>query len=219
MPILFHKILRILRRQKLRGRSAKDIFSDVYHKNGWGSSESLSGPGSELRNTKPLITELPKILNTYNIKHFLDLPCGDFHWMQHCDLTGIHYTGADIVDDLIVHNNKQYSNPDRSFRTLNLLSDELPQADLIMVRDCLVHFSFSDIEKALANIRRSGTRYLLTTMFPEHLENKAILTGEWRMLNMTKPPINFPEPVVWIEEVVEGYDGKKWLALWDLNAL
>jgi len=49
-------------------------------------------------------------------------------------------------------------------------------------------------DNVLRNIRRSGSAYLLVTTFPDRKENVDIITGNWRPLNMEKPPFNFPRP-------------------------
>jgi len=100
--------------------------------------------------------------------------------------------------------------------------DSLPSADVILCRDCLVHFAFADIWRALRNFRASGARYLLTTTFLEHEQNEDIEDGDWRMLNLRRPPFDFAAPFdVLIEGCVEG-DGAyadKALGLWRIADL
>ena len=103
-----------------------------------------------------------KVIDQYGIKTMLDIPCGDWFWMQHVDLSNVRYTGADIVEK-IIQQNQQYAGENIFFRYLDLLSDELPKNDLVFCRDCLVHFSYEDVGKALENLTRSGSKYLLTT--------------------------------------------------------
>lgn len=144
--------------------------------------------------------ELPGLLKKLGVHTLLDLPCGDFNWMQQVDLTGIRYLGADIVTVLVERNNARFANENRRFLHLNLLTDPLPVCDLIFCRDCLVHLSFADVQAALANIKRSGATYLATTHFHDEPENTDILTGGWRPLNFFKAPFHFPEPVAEINE-------------------
>jgi hypothetical protein len=84
---------------------------------------------------------------------------------------------------------------------LDLTSSPLPPADLLLCRDCLVHLSLTDARRALANIRRSDITYLLTTTFPAEPTNVDVVTGDWRPLNLQRPPFGFPEP---LELLVEG---------------
>ena len=79
--------------------------------------------------------------------------------------------------------------------------DPLPEADLVFVRDCLVHFSYTDVFRALRNICRSGSHYLLMTTFSfDHRRNRDIWTGDWRPLNFRKEPFGFPEPLEVLRE-------------------
>jgi hypothetical protein len=148
----------------------------------------------------------------------LDLPCGDFNWMRLVDLNGIDYLGADIVEALIAQNQNRYGHfPNVRFKVLDLLADPLPRMDLVLVRDCLVHFSNQNIQKALENIKRSGSTYLLTTTFTQLIRNKDIITGEWRPVNLQSAPFLLPPPMLLIEEQMETSDEillSKALGLW-----
>ncbi len=68
---------------------------------------------------------------------------------------------------LLIEANQRFADDTHSFRVVNLLDDSLPDADLILCRDCLVHFSHEDVYRALRAIAASPARYLLTTTFPE----------------------------------------------------
>ncbi len=61
------------------------------------------------------------------------------------------YVGADIVPDIIRMNQRKYGNHIRQFRILDITKDELPRSDIILCRDCLVHFPFKKIVAALRN--------------------------------------------------------------------
>ena len=70
--------------------------------------------------------------------------------------------------------------PTREYRVGDLIRDPLPQADLVLCRDCLVHLPFAEGMEALANIRRSGATWLLATTFPARESNADIRMGRWR---------------------------------------
>ena len=135
-------------------RKPNNVFTYSYNSNFWRSKESLSGPGSELIQTQILTKELPLLFKFINISSVLDLPCGDFNWMSKVDLSGISYIGGDIVSDLIDSNNTQFRTHDIVFEKIDLINDRIPVVDLILVRDCLVHLSYNDINKALENIKK-----------------------------------------------------------------
>jgi hypothetical protein len=87
-----------------------------------------------------------------------------------------------------------------------------------MCRDCLVHFSFKDINAALINLKRSGSKYLLTTTFPRVLINQYITTGAWRPVNLEKAPFFFPKPLMIINESYhKGKYSSKSLGLWRME--
>ncbi|MBW2972237.1 class I SAM-dependent methyltransferase, partial [Candidatus Woesearchaeota archaeon] len=162
---------------------------------------------------------IPALVKRFGVKSFLDVPCGDFNWMKEVKL-GAVYIGGDIVPDLIDANNKRYASEDRSFMKLDITRDRLPKADMVMCRDCLVHLSFKDILKAVKNMKRSGAKYLLTTTFPGVRFNQYIETGEWRVVNLEKPPFSFPKPIVSIHEAYHtDRFGSKSLALWKIEEL
>ena len=105
---------------------------------------------------------------------------------------------------------------------MDLCEGNLPVADVIFVRDCLVHLSNEDAKKALNNIANSGLRYLLTTIFNKRKKNKNIKTGFWRPVNLQLEPFNFPEPELIINEEFSGRFGKnsdKSLGLWKIDNL
>jgi len=50
--------------------------------------------------------------------------------------------GSDVVKELIDENYRRYAGPAREFVCLAIARDQLPPADLILCRDCLVHLPF-----------------------------------------------------------------------------
>lgn len=210
----------------LKNKSHKEIFTLINEKNLWGAVESSSGLGSELSATEFLRNELTKLLLDLKISTLLDLPCGDFRWMAHAQLPVDQYIGGDIVDSIIKKLDNEFSGlreeVDYSFFSLNILSDSLPKSDLVLCRDCLVHFSFDSISKAIQNIKNSQSTFLLATSFPEQSENIDIHDGDWRPLNFEKPPFSFGPPERIINErcsEVNGAYADKSLALWKIKHL
>lgn len=210
----------------------RSVYGDLYHKvifrkiwteNRWGDAESRSGSGSSIRETIHLRNGLANLLERLRVRRLLDLPCGDFNWMNEVALPSeAVYVGGDIVEEIVIANQERYGCEARLFLTLDVLRDTLPTADVILCRDCLVHFSFLDISAALRNLKRSGAAYLLTTHFTGNRTNYDIPTGQWRPLNLTRPPFNFPPPLFVIDEECSELGGRyrdKRLALWMLEDL
>lgn len=202
-------------------KSNEEIFKLINERNHWAAS-SKSGPGSDDEQTAEIRKRLPQIIDEFNVKTLLDLPCGDFNWLSKVDLNLSQYIGGDIIKSIIEHNQKAYANSIRTFEIIDIINDSLPIADLLFCRDCLVHFSFADVGKAIDNIKKSNITYLMTTTFTECAENQDIVTGDWRVLNLEKAPFNFPAPLYLINERCtegEGTYGDKCLGIWSVKDL
>ncbi|MCU0654145.1 MAG: class I SAM-dependent methyltransferase [Polyangiaceae bacterium] len=208
--------------RKLRGLPVSQVFTHIYKENHWRSDESVSGPGSSLEQTAALRQALPFLFSAYQIRTLLDAPCGDFHWMQHTDRSALEqYIGGDIVDDLIARNQERFGGDRVRFQRLNLIEDPLPDADLLLCRDCLVHLSYDNIRAALRNIGRSKVRYVLATTFVRH-ENRDIVTGAWRPINLQAAPFSLPDPLLLIHERCGDNRGEyadKYMGLWSVDQL
>ena len=203
-----------------RFANSEDRFRHFYETNHWSEIESVSGPGSTLEETNSLRESLRKMLYELEVKTLLDLPCGDFHWMQHVDLSEINYIGGDLVSELVERNQSKYASERVGFKKINLLKDSLPNADFILCRDCLVHMSFDDVQAAFMNISRSDVKWLLTTNFPDVKRNNDIVTGQWRPINLMLPPFNLPYPTDVINENCLEIEFKdKNLSLWSVKEL
>ena len=136
------------------------------------------------------------------------------------DLRGIAYTGVDIVPEMILQNTERYGGPGISFHVLDITSDAIPRADLILCRDCLVHLSFRNIKKTLDRFLESGSRYLACTSFVQNRFNYDIRDGDWRTLNMQKAPFSFPAPLEVIPDdcaLGDGAFADKSLCIWSLD--
>ena len=205
-----------LERLDLKGR-----FEYIFDTNLWGDDQSRSGVGSTLPETETLRREIPRLLQELGARSLLDIPCGDFGWLSLTEL-GVDYTGADIVEALIAQNTARYRSASRIFVRLDLTADPLPQADVVLCRDCLVHLSYANIRRALDNVKRSGAKYLLVTSFPEAKSNRDIEDGDWRLLNFQLAPFNLPPPArTIVENCIEagGAYRDKSLCLWPVSAL
>ncbi len=207
------------RAAEFEGLALAERFTRIHKTNLWGSGDSVSGLGSELAATARLRTGLPELIRQIGAKSVLDIPCGDFGWLSRADLSGLEYTGGDIVETLVQENAARYG---RRFLQLDLCESPLPAVDVVLCRDCLVHLSFANIGRAVENLRRCGSTWLLTTHFLECEANHDIADGDWRMLNFELAPFCWGPParvlVEGCEESGGGYADKT-LALWPIAGL
>jgi hypothetical protein len=186
--------------------SNKEIFSKIYKNEEWGGQGDtpLSGPGSSLWYTEQLRSAFPGIIEQFNVKTLFDAGCGDLTWMGTLvDTLDIKYIGADVVDFLIEKNRAKFPNLD--LRVMDITVDPLPQADMMLCRDCMFHMSFKDIYATLNNFLRSGTPLLFTTCHDTPAENVNITTGGYAELNFKKHPFNFPDPVFSINDTLPSF--------------
>ncbi|NJK68455.1 MAG: class I SAM-dependent methyltransferase [Richelia sp. CSU_2_1] len=227
LPAVFYALRYLKRRywrvshrcfSEWRGGKIEEKFAKIYSKNLWQDPESVSGPGSNVIHTKVVRQELPKLISDIGAKSLLDIPCGDFNWMKELDLDLDMYAGVDIVEELVDANNKNYGNERRKFVKSDITKDPLPTADLVLCRDCWVHFSFADIFRSIKNIKKSNSQYLLTTTDPNLDENMDIYTGFWRTINLQIAPFNFPQPIKIInEKCPKEWCYNKSLGLWRID--
>jgi len=218
----FRSLKRQVKRLFRKKRSTVDVFTHLHDGNRWHGVDSVSGPGSDAEETRTLLQKLPSLLRKYEVRSLLDAPCGDLFWISNMDLEGIQYTGIDIVPALIEENRRRYASTQFEFQCADLMRDQLPSADLILCRDCLVHFSYDDVAVAIKNMQSSRSKWLLTTTFIDQEENRDIATGEWRAINLQRPPFSFPEPLELLDEECPHEDGAyrdKMLGLWRLSDL
>jgi hypothetical protein len=221
-PVLAHERF-VADRDNFAGLDLAARFERIEQTNRWGAASSVSGLGSEDPATAAIGEALPALLQRLGARSLLDAPCGDAGWIGRIKLE-IDYTGIDIVPSLIAANSERAARGEliARFRVADITRDALPKADVILCRDCLVHLSFHNIDRAVANFRASGADFLLLTTFPEWDGNRDCEDGDWRALNMERAPFNWPAPRELINERCEEGGGgwrDKSLGLWRLDQL
>ncbi len=190
--------------------TSKERFEEIYKSNHWGSKESVSGPGSTLTATRPLRQWLVENVAKLNIRILVDAPCGDFNWMREVvPKMDVSYIGVDIVKSIISKNNTLYKTDNITFDVRDICNEMLPDCDLLIVRDCLFHLSYDEIDRFLRNIHRSDYRYLLTTthIVPDEFTNRDIATGDFREIDLFSAPFNFDENNV-LDRIFERCDAE-----------
>jgi len=216
-PAELHDRLRVV----VESLSLPERF-DLLHRLGiYHHPESFSGAAATLDETAVLREAFPRLVEDHGITSILDIPCGDFHWMQTVALNA-DYTGADVVAELVNENQRRYGGPPRRFVILDATRDALPSVDLIHCRDLLIHLSNRDCRAALANFVASGSRLLLTSHFERRTTNPEIVSGDFRPVNLCRPPFDLPAPIRIINEASALGDGAfqdRSMALWSLSSV
>lgn len=198
----------------------KQIFESIIRNRNW--QDTLCGTGSRIDFTEPLRKNLKAILKKHSITSMLDAPCGDYSWMRLTEFPdNFTYIGGDIVDFMVANNRVNYPNVD--FLTIDISSDPYPEVDLLFCRDCLIHFSATDIIQTFKNIVTSNIKYVMLTSYHDSCYNNSnIATGSFRTISFTKPPYNLGAPlesiIDWIPGTANG-NQVKLMNLWPVSAI
>jgi SAM-dependent methyltransferase len=220
-PVLAHQRF-LEERGSFAGLDLAQRFRRIHDTNLW-SAESPSGPGSEIDATAVLRAELPPLLARLGATSLLDAPCGDAGWINRANL-GVRYVGVDIVPALIGRLQARAGANDigGEYHLANIVEDALPRCNAILCRDCLVHLSFANIDRAVANFARSGAVWLIATTFPDWQANADCEDGDWRALNFEHAPFHWGPPVELMNENCREAGGgwrDKSLGVWRLAAV
>ena len=179
----------------------KDVMNQIYEMNLWGGNQFdfYSGSGShDPKIIDPYLKVLIAFLESYNPPLIVcDLGCGDFNIGKHLTKYSKKYIAIDIVENLIERNKHIYKADNLEFHSLDIIEDELPEGDYIILRQVLQHLSNKDIEKVTKKI--VAYKYIILT---EHIPlgnfvpNKDIVSGQGIRLkqnsgvNILEPPFN-----------------------------
>lgn len=206
--------------KRLSGMTMQERFADHYRTGWWfDNGESLSGSGSTLEATTRIRAELLPFLAKWKVTCLLDAPCGDWNWMKTLTLPpGLTYIGADIVPELVEKLQTEFRADRVTFQHIDITRDKLPAADMMMCRDALFHLSHEDIGRFFDNFLASGIPLLLTTHMPQVPENRDIVTGAHRPLNLERAPFNLPAPMDRFADFTPPRR-EKYMALWSRDQI
>lgn len=198
MPSLKGAIQRIANSLKFGRYDHRSVFAHIFHDRYWGDYESVSGLGSRMSQTEMIRAQLPLIIEKYAVRTLFDAPCGDLNWMKAIlAATDIDYIGGDIVSEVVDLARRNSPNPAYRFSVFDIAEDPFPAADLWLCRDVLFHLSYATIAKALDNFCKSDIPLMLvTTHTDDTVKNRNIVTGDFRYINLLKPPFSWPESMV-----------------------
>lgn len=159
-------------KDEMSGKSTEEVFTEIYRRGIWGRSRDgspyYSGSGShESRIIKGYVDAIKKFIS--DLKYapdVVDLGCGDFTIGEKIRPVCKGYIACDIVEELIDYNRKRYSKLDVEFKCINIARNDLPSADVVLVRQVFQHLSNEEILKALEKIRISYSYLILTEHLP-----------------------------------------------------
>ena len=169
-------------------------FNKIYTSNRWIFG---SGTGSVAINNTKYIWFLQNFLDSHtDIKCILDVGCGDWQIGSKIDWNNRKYVGIDVSDYVLAETIKKYQTDTIKFQVMDATKDELPRADIIILKDVLEHLGFDQIELILNKTR--NYKYVLIQNDINILEttNYDIENGKYRKLDITKNPFFFGAKLV-----------------------
>ena len=188
--------------------------------------ESLSGPGSTIKNT----SEVRKLIQTFlinnNIKSILDLGCGDWNWFSLLDLRETSYLGWDADTDMIVSHLFNYGGDNIEFDVKDIVLEPYPQSDLIICRDVLFHMPIQMALSVLNKIKKS-CKYLISTSFREVDINTGIGDKNWGYyninlnidpFNLSKHEVSYKREMLGVSQNAISLSAKRFICLYDFTS-
>jgi SAM-dependent methyltransferase len=173
------------------------VFTSIYDDKTWGANgegRGTSGTGSTLQATVVYRAYLQQFMKDNGIKSVVDAGCGDWEFSSAIDWTGIDYRGFDIVQSVVARNVERYGKRTNiKFSVGNIITDDLPPADLLVSKDVLQHLTNKDIVAFLAKQLPKYKHILLTNGVDARTlsgANGDIAIGDYRPIDLTKPPYN-----------------------------
>lgn len=145
-------------------------FQAAYGQGQWGREEGasfFSGIGSRGAVVDAYVLCITGIVEAHarelgRTPTVVDLGCGDFsvgrQLLAHAP--DIRYVGCDIVPELVEAHRAGVHDPRASFRQLDIVTGELPDGDICLVRQVLQHLSNADIGRVLHKMARYHAVYI-----------------------------------------------------------
>jgi hypothetical protein len=158
--------------RRFDGLSTREVFEKIHAERLWGEGpDGRASSGSGTRDTVAVdsyvaavarhLADLPPDLT------FVDLGCGDFTVGQQLAPLCGRLIACDIVAATIEENRALFPLPGVTFRVLDLVTDPLPEGDVILVRQVLQHLRNDDVAAFVRKMEAHPTcRRLIVT---EHL--------------------------------------------------
>jgi len=185
----------------------KLVFTSIFKSKHWIQENdnlkiintSVSGHGSntETLQSKNLINCMIKFIDKFNINSILDMPCGDFLWMNQVIKMRpeIRYQGIDIVNQIIKNNKNKYIHKNIEFECEDILNFKTDKKfDLLLMRDFFIHINNSEIQIILDKIKKWNIDYFASESYSVE-KNFDILTGKHRKINLKINPFNLSNPI------------------------
>lgn len=130
-------------------------------------------------NLRSSITYIPGLLQLVKAKTVFEVGCGQSHiW----DISGIDYIGGDICGDLIEDNKRNH--PEVAFIRFDVLRHELPNADVVIVKDLFECLPNDEVRRILQKIYASKCKWMIAGTDPRVKDHPDTTEGVYRPINL-----------------------------------
>lgn len=157
---LLRPVKRAMERRRNATRSVEEVFTDIYLNRRWGGRPDEFCSGSGTRDARVVDAYVGAVAEWLQKQAggeglvVVDLGCGDFtvgrQLVAYCSC----YVGVDVVKPLIEHHQSNFAGATIEFAHLNIITDELPEGDVCLVRQVLQHLSNNEISIILGKLRK-----------------------------------------------------------------
>lgn len=209
--------------------AAKAAFSRIYERGEWlCGGTALSGLGSSREGTREFCLFLGQFLAEHGVRSVVDAGCG--HWpsgyQRFVPWAGVEYHGVDVVPQVVNDNSDLLSSSSelashrlkRAQFSQGSVTDTLPAADLLLVKDVLMHLPNADIHRFLEQHISPQGRFKAVMLVqndppPSPVSLRQLLdieAGQLLPFDVRQPPFSAP-----FEEVFRWQsDATKTVLLW-----
>jgi SAM-dependent methyltransferase len=169
-------------RKRYATLSVSQAFETIYRTKAWGEAAGevyCSGAGSDREFAQPYADLVKELIANRGIRRVVDLGCGDFRVgrLICTPPARFEYLGYDVVEELVAYNRARFCREGVDFQCGNMIEDELPDADLCLLRQVLQHLSNSQILRVLWKCSK----------YPFTLVTEEVYTGSRCRPNRDKP--------------------------------
>ena len=173
-----------------RQPSLTSIFNRIYAEGSWATDttgKGTSGTGSTLEITREYRAYVEDFMKKHAVKSVVDAGCGDWSFSSAMDWGDVSYLGIDIASDVIEAVRKKHEKGNFRFQVGDITED-LPAADLLIVKDVLQHLSNELIHRFIKNNLRPGKYKWVILTNDRSSENRDISSGGYRMIDLSAAP-------------------------------
>lgn len=153
------------------------IMRDIYLNKRWGGKkyDFYSGFGSHSKKVvKPYVRVVRGFLDSHQNKLVVcDIGCGDFNVGSQLVAHAKAYFAVDVVEELIIRNKELFKDDKLTFDCVDIINEQLPIGDCVLIRQVLQHLSNDDIKKIIPKLQKF--KYAIVT---EHLPKKEFIANK-----------------------------------------